>query len=579
MTLTIEAPPGEEIESPVVKKIQRAPMGKGKIQRWVREQLRHGTQDLDQARLILRERCKTDLWFLCFHVLDMPDIDNELHHGMCERWETRRGRKFTLWMTPRFHLKTSLWTRGGTIQELLINVDQRILIINAKLDIAEEILADIKLDWETNDLLRWLFPEYVREYVTKEARNRSKWLTTRLDFPNSKYAGRKEGNIQVMGVEASLVSKHYDLLIYDDPVNDLNSATKAYRDKIQRWYQNSLNLRVDTKSRIRLIGTRWHFDDLYSRIIKQEMKRRKKMKEIGRKIKPRYLVYHRAVVEKVEDGGLRIAGFDDVLPIWPERFTPDDITQMREDLASYVFACQMMNNPVPEEDAIFKFTDIHQIDLYDIPVAEEVVNFLAVDMAVEETEQGDFTVITVASFDQFGKMYVRRILRDKFLPSQMLRHVADLVRIYDIQRVAIEEVAFQKTLLRVYKEEAVRQGYYIPWAPMKRGKASKLKRILSMQPRVERGDFFVEEGIENLDWMIEEMTTYPRSAHDDILDTLADLEALFYKAPETVEDNEPIDTYDAFYGKLEDLDDDDEDSGSVIDAEWDFSNSEEVSYA
>ena len=76
--------------------------------------------------------------------------------------------------------------------------------------------------------------------------------------------------------------------------------------------------------------------------------------------------------------------------------------------------------------------------------------------------------------------------------------------------------------------------------------------------------------------MTEEMTTYPRSAHDDILDTLADLEALFYKAPEQVEDNEPKDTYDAFYGKLEDLGDEDDGDASVMDAEWDFSNAEEV---
>lgn len=554
-------------ELDVAKRVRRAKPINSRIRRFVRDQLSGACENMEEARLVLRERCKQDLWFLCFHILDMPDIDNSLHHNMCERWEARRERKFTLWMTPRFHLKTSLWTRGGTIQELLINPHLRILIINAKLDIAEEILADIKLDWETNELLRWLFPEYVVDWAPKEVRNRCKWLASRIDFPNSKYAGRREGSIQVMGVEASLVSKHYDLLIYDDPVNDINSATKSYRDKIQRWYQNSLNLRVDTKSRIRLIGTRWHFDDLYSRIIKQEIKRRKRFKDLGKKIAPRYLIYHRAVVEKADEGGVRCAGFDDVLPIWPERFTVADITQLKEDMASYVFACQMMNNPVPEEDAIFRFSDINLIDLYDIPT--EVVNFMAVDMAVEETEQGDYSVISVASFDSQSKMYIRKIIRDKLLPAKMLQHVADLVRIYDVKRVAIEEVGFQKTLLRVYKEMATREGWYIPWAPVKRGKSSKLKRILSMQPRVERGDFYIEEGIENTDWAIEEMTTYPRSAHDDILDTFADLEALFYKAPELLEEKEAGDTFDAYYGSLDELDEEEDDSGSVIDATWD----------
>ena len=47
------------------------------------------------------------------------------------------------------------------------------------------------------------------------------------------------------------------------------------------------------------------------------------------------------------------------------------------------------------------------------------------------------------------------------------------------------------------------------------------------------------------------MTTYPRSTHDDILDTLADLEALFFNAPEALTEVEPEDTFDAVYGSIE----------------------------
>ena len=467
------------------------------------------------------------------------------------------------------------WTRAGTIQDLLIDVDQRILLINAKLENAVDILADIRMDFETNELLRWLFPEYCVDLVPKERSRRCKWGTSRLDFPNSKYAGRREGNIQVLGVEASLVSKHYDLLIFDDPVNDINTATKDYRDKIHRWYRNALQLRVSTKSRIRLIGTRWHFDDLYSRLIKQEIKRRKIQKENTGKVRPRYLIYHRAVVEKVEVGGESIVGYDDVQPIWPERFTKEDIEQLREENGSYIFSCQFMNNPLPEEDAIFKHSDIIEIDEFEIP--EEVVNFMAIDLALEDTNYGDFTVITVASFDAEGKMYVRRIVRDKLLPSRLLEIINNLVQRYDVQRVGIETTAFQKALYKVYKGMAVSKGYSIPWVEMERGKTSKLKRIISMQPRVERGDFLVEEGIENMDNMVDEMTTYPRSPHDDILDTLADLEAIFFNAPQVMEAVIPQDTYDAFYGPLDEGDgsEDDEDYGdSVIDGTFGWLHSE-----
>lgn len=558
----IAAPP-----RPTIKPTRKKPKATGKVLKFVTDQLKSDGKDLDAARQVLRKKCQDDLWFLCFHVLGMPDICNELHIDMCERWEARRHWIFSLWMTPRFHLKTSLWTRGGSIQELLINPHMRILIINAKLDNAMDILADIKTDFETNDILRWLFPEYIIDFATRQKRNLCKWGVARLDFPCSKYAGRKEGNIQIMSVEASLVSKHYDLLLYDDPVNDENTTNKAYRDKVERWYQNSQNLRTDMFTRFRLIGTRWHFDDLYTRVIKKEILRRKKQKDAGKPIKPRYLIYHRQVVEKVEAGGKTIVGVEDAWPIWAERFTADDLEEMRIDLGSYVFSCQMMNNPLPEEDAIFKHSDIHMIDHYDIP--ENVVNFIAVDMAVEETERGDFTVITVGSFDSVGKMYVRKVIRDKILPSKLLEHLNDLTRAYNVVRVGIETTAFQKTLYRVYKQWAVERGYHIPWTEMTRGKSSKLKRILSMQPRVERGDFMVEEGIDNLEWLIDEMTTFPRSAHDDILDTLADLESMYLKAPE-IEVEELIEgTFDQIHGPLDEWDEDGDDQGcSVIDAEY-----------
>lgn len=563
------AAPSKSKQKKTKKKVsaRKTPKANKQILDFVSAQLKSGGQDLEGAREVLRRKCKEDLWFLCYHVLGMPDICNELHLDMCERWEARRHWTFSLWMTPRFHLKTSLWTRGGCIQELLINPDQRILIINAKLENALDILSDIKADFETNDILRWLFPEYVIDFASRRMRQLCKWGVARLDFPCSKYAGRKEGNVQIMSVEASLVSKHYDLLIYDDPVNDDNTTTKVYRDKVQRWYQNSQNLRTDMNTRFRLIGTRWHFDDLYSRIIKQEADRRKRQRDRGEKIRPRYLIYHRQVVEKVEAGGQTIVGVSNAEPIWPERFGAEDIDEMKTDLGSYVFSCQMMNNPLPEEDAIFKYSDIKMIDYYDIP--ENVVNFITVDMAVEETEKGDFSVITVGSFDNQGKMYVRKVIRDKILPSKLLMHLNDLTKAYNVQRVGIETTAFQKTLYRVYKQWAVQKGYHIPWYEMNRGKSSKLKRILSMQPRVERGDFYIEEGIDNVDHVVDEMTTYPRSAHDDILDTLADLEALFIKAPQIEEEEEDYGSFDQVWGSLDDDEEDNEDlSSSVIDAEF-----------
>jgi len=505
-------------------------------------------QDMEAVRLLLRQKAKESFWFFQHHVYGNADTATPLHVEMCDRWQRRLNESFSLWLVPRFHLKTSVWTEAGTLWELINDPHLRFLVVNAKLENAIDIIANIRNCVEANEVFRWLFPEYCPDLAPKDLRNRCRWVTDRLDFPCSKYAGKKEGNIAAMGVEASLVSKHYDRLVFDDPVNDVNTSTKDYRDKIDKWYRNALQLRHDAKSPIRLIGTRWHFDDLYSRLIKRERDRRTLQRQRGEPIKPRYWMYQRQMVERVEIGGESIIGYDNVRPIWHERFSKEDIESIREENGSYIFSCQFMNNPLPEEDAVFKITDIQSIDEYDIP--EETINFMACDVAVEENEKGDFWVLTVASFDTLGRMYVREVVRDRLLTSTFLAHVKGLVEKWKPVKVGIETTAFQKTLLKVYKQDVVLHGCNVPWAEMPRGKSSKFKRVLGLQPRVERGDFYVQEGIKNFDWLVEEMTTFPRSAHDDILDTLADLEALFFNAPEVVKDMTPKDTYEAVYGSL-----------------------------
>lgn len=508
------------------------------------------TSNLEAIRLSLRDRCRKDFHFFQWKIYGNTDANSQLHREMSARWQARINKNFSLWLLPRGHLKTSQFTEAGILWEAINNCNLRFLIVNAKLDNAEAILANIKVCIQTNEIFRWLFPEYCYDLAPKALRDKCKWLLHRIDFPCSSRAGRKEGSIEIMSVGASLVSRHYDRFYFDDPVNDENTTTKELRDKIDRWYRNALQLREDTSSIVRLIGTRWHFDDLYSRIYKAEMARRHKQKEAGKKISPRYWIYHRQVVERVEDGGERIAGYDNVRPIWPERFSATSIEEIREENGSYIFSCQYMNNPLPEEDAVFKYSDIQLIDELDIP--QEVINFVSCDVAVEDTEQGDWWVITAASFDHLGRMYVREIIRDKLLTSTFLAHVSAVVKKWKPSKVSIETTAFQKTLYKVYKQMAVKDGVNIPWTETSRGKSSKFKRILALQPRVERGDFFVEEGIKNTDWLIEEMTTFPRATNDDILDTLADLEALFFAAPEAVKEIIPQNTYEGFYGSLDD---------------------------
>lgn len=490
--------------------------------------------DLTAVRRAIKRKAQADLWYFSYHVCDFPDVANELHVGMCARWQKRANRRFTLNLIPRSHLKTTLWTVAGTLHELvqdwvtlpggrqLRGQNLRFLIVNAKLDNAIDIMRDIKSIITTGDMFKWLFPEYVPDEQWQRGRGRGVWTNERIDLPCSRQAGRKEGNIEVMSVGANLTSKHYDVMIFDDPVNEDNVTTKQYRDRIHRWYRNALQLRNDPiSSRVRLIGTRWHYDDLYGRLIRQEEKRRSDQQDRGEDIKPVYYLYRRKAIEKGT-------------PIWPERFTKDELDRLKtEELGSYVYSCQYDNEPLPEEDAHFKRDHIKFIDELDLP--EGLVNFVTVDMADEETTRGDFTVITVTSFDEYGSMYVREIQRGKFSQFRLLEMIHATKKRWDARLVGIETTGFQRNIVRGYKHQAEVEGWFIPWKEINRGKSSKFQRGLGLQPRVERGDFYIVEGIKDAEWLIEEMITFPLGVNDDILDTVVDAENIYYAAPESEE--------------------------------------------
>ena len=108
-------------------------------------------------------------------------------------------------------------------------------------------------------------------------------------------------------------------------------------------------------------------------------------------------------------------------------------------------------------------------------------------------------------------------------------------------------------ILRGYKAQANKNGWFIPWVEINRGKTSKFTRTIGLQPRVERGDFYIEENIPNLEWAIEEMITFPKGVHDDILDTFVDLENIYYAASDSHVIQESVDpnTFDGYFGKLE----------------------------
>ena len=79
------------------------------------------------------------------------------------------------------------------------------------------------------------------------------------------------GFYKAVGVCGSLTGTPVDLGIIDDPVKDAMEAYSAtYRDRVWNWYTDVFLTRLHNESKIILIMTRWHDDDLAGRLLTQE---------------------------------------------------------------------------------------------------------------------------------------------------------------------------------------------------------------------------------------------------------------------------------------------------------------------
>lgn len=204
--------------------------------------------------------CRNDLKFLCKNVLQMIDWEDSLH-GQLEQ-ELKAPEDTKLILLPRNHLKSSIISVGYTIQSILNNFNIRVLLTNAVWEFSRKLLGQITGFLTNKSVLPELFGAF--------------------DGPNGRFtqdsitvAQRDSGlvkdpTITTAGLESALTGTRYDLIIHDDLVDPTNIGTMDQIKKVINFYNQSRDL-VDRKTKIIVVGTRWHQSDLYGHLIENQM--------------------------------------------------------------------------------------------------------------------------------------------------------------------------------------------------------------------------------------------------------------------------------------------------------------------
>jgi len=450
-------------------------------------------QGVDVLNAALRQLCLEDIFFLLINGCGRKDINNDFLFDRCEEVQNSPDGMLDLW--AREHYKSTIITFAKTIQDILTNPEITVGIFSHTKPIARSFLRQIKYELETNERLKYLFPEVLYAEPKREASNWSedKGITVKRETnPNA-------ATIEAHGlVDGQPTSKHFSLLIYDDVVTRESVTSPDQIKKTTEAWELSLNLGAKGGVR-RYIGTRYHYNDTWGTII-----------ERGSAI-PRI---HPATNNGKPDG----------TPVFLEQ---DALDQKRRDMGNYVFACQMLQNPKADETQGFMVDWLK----YWYPTNMEHLNiYIVVDPANEKKKTSDYTSMFVVGLGRDKNYYILDMVRDRINLTERTQILLSLHQQWEPLGVAYEKYGMQSDIEHIEYVQGL-QNYRFPITPIG-GSTSKVDRIRRLIPLFENGRVFLPHGLLKHNYegrtedlvkifVNEEYKPFPVMAHDDMLDCLA----------------------------------------------------------
>lgn len=433
------------------------------------------------------EQIKQD--FVLFTVLVLGYSIKPFH----KKWaDFQINNRKTLILAPRDHGKSIILTISYTIWKLINNPDLKILIASNSTTMAKRFLSAIREHFERNTTLRALFGDWVGE----------KWTDEALTVNKRRKIGVKEPSVSATAVFASLVSGHYDIIIADDLVDFENSLTKGQRDKVWNWFWTVLYPTLETNDvdasksgKIHIIGTRYHPDDLYGRLINGLDGR-------GGAFANNYIC----------DKALSVDENGNYVALWPERKSVQTLLETKHSAGSTIFSLQYQNDASMMVGT--KFKEEHLNNFWET-LPEDVITVVGYDLAVGKSENNDYFAEVVLSADKNGNFYIREVFRGRLSAPEQFEHIKKTWQRYKFDLAGIESVAYQEAMAQWLRENSS-----VPVTSVKR-RQDKEMRAVKIQNYFENGKvFFPKELTQTVLVLREELLVFPNSEHDDLFDAL-----------------------------------------------------------
>lgn len=398
---------------------------------------------------------------------------------------------------------STIITFAKTIQDILIDPEITVGLFSYNRPTSKKALFQIKTELETNEKLKSLFPDVLWENPRKEA---PVWS---LDegIVLKRRGNPKEATVESHGlIEGQPTGRHFRLVVYDDVVT-LDTITEGMIDKVNTSWEASINLGADG-GHVRYIGTRYHYNDTYRLILDRKS------------AIPRT---HKVTVEGTADGT-------------PVLRSKEWVAQRRRDLGVYMFASQMLLDPVADRAQGFREAWLRYYPNSRIGDFEGLNKYLLVDPANDKKKQSDFTAMAVIGLGSDENYYLLDAIRDRLNLRERADAVLSLHRRWKPKGVGYERYGMQADI--DYLKERMGQENYRFEVTEVGGQLSKADRIRRMVPVFApaeeggAGRFLLPETLPKTDYegirrdliqtfILEEYNPFPVGLHDDLFDAIS----------------------------------------------------------
>ena len=389
--------------------------------------------------------------------------------------------RLTVSQPPRT-AKSSLITLSFPFWLILMNPELNIMIVNYSQGLADNFGIRLRQLFIDNEELLATRDIYLSDREHAKAKFR---------FENGK--GELLGSIVLVGVGGPITGRDVDICICDDLIKGHSDCTPTLLDNLYTWFQEILIPRLEPWSKLFMLGTRWHSNDIIGRLMEDHPDK-----------------YKFITLKAINDDGTCI---------WGNRYTPDFFEERRKEVGDRVFEAQYQGQPLDETGDFFNIDKLQFIEphnLNNFVIASRVRSY---DCAYSDETKGEANdrTASILMYRTIDDYYIIRNLQVGRYGENLFNVIKSTAKADTPNIPIIIETGTaggsSKFLFDVYKKNL--QGYNVKQSkPI----TSKVDRAFGFKEAILDGKVLICLTDEQRGQLLEEIKGFPLMKRDDIID-------------------------------------------------------------